>query len=80
MSIKVHSDRQNRTVHKAHVDEADLHRLALHAVASQLGLVPGAANLSVQLHSATYQEGSLGTSKPRIVVEIIEAHDVEPQA
>ena len=80
MSIKVHSDRQNRTVHKAHVDEADLHRLALHAVAGQLGLVPDAANLSVRVYSTTHQEGSLGTSKPRIEVEIIEAHDADQQA
>lgn len=79
MSINVSSDRQNRTVHRAQVDEKELHRLVLHAVAGQLGLVPDAANLTVRVYSTAYQEGSLGTSKPRIEVEIIEAHGAESQ-
>ncbi|UGA37789.1 hypothetical protein JOS77_28210 [Chromobacterium haemolyticum] len=74
MSIKPHSNYQNRTVHTANVDEADLHALALKAVAESVGLDPAAQNLVVRIYSTTHQEGSLGTSKPRVVVEIIEDH------
>ncbi|WP_141111185.1 hypothetical protein [Chromobacterium haemolyticum] len=72
--MKVNSTRQNHTIHLAHVDEPELLRLVTDAIAQQLGLDARAANVKVRAYTTSYSEGSLGTGKTRVVVEITEDH------
>lgn len=76
--INVNSTRLNRTVHTARIDASALIDLANAAVAERLGLdmavLSGAGRLTLESRTSTYQEGSLGTSKPCVEVKIIVTH------
>ncbi len=74
MAINVSREHQNRTVYRAHIDERDLHALALKAVAEAAGLDLAASDFATRVYSTTHSDGSLGSSKPRIVVEITMMH------
>ncbi|WEE76629.1 hypothetical protein LZ683_21150 [Comamonas testosteroni] len=73
--VQISSDKQNRTVHKASIDETALLALAIDHVAQQLGLDSTAANVQVRAYVTSYQVGSLGDRKARIEVELIEGHE-----
>jgi len=79
--IRVNSTRLNQTVHRARIEAGALIDLANMVVADQLGLdlgaLAGAGCLTLQSRTSTYQEGSLGTSKPCVEVEIIVCHGDE---
>ncbi|WP_315125280.1 hypothetical protein [Comamonas antarctica] len=75
--VRINSNKQNRTVHKAFIDEPALLALAVDHVAQSLGLDTSAQNLRVRAYASSYKEGSLGTSKTRIEVELIEDHEPE---
>lgn len=76
--IRVNSSRLNQTVHKARIEEPALIALAERAVAEQLGLDVGDLTMkglvSFRSHTSTYQEGSLGTRKTCVEVEIVVHH------
>lgn len=74
MDMKINSTRQHHTIHLAHVDEPELLQLVTDAIAKQLGLDACAANVKTRAHTTSYSEGSLGSSKTRVVVEITEDH------
>lgn len=73
-AISVSSDRQNRTVHTATVDQEQLIALAVDAAARAIGLDATAQNVSVRAYTSSYTEGSLGTLKTCVKVEIKEFH------
>ncbi|MDA8521991.1 hypothetical protein [Acidovorax sp. NCPPB 4044] len=77
-SIQVHSTRQNRTVHKATLDEPTLLKLARRAVAEHAGvnldMETEGATVEVRAYVSSYQEGSLGTRKACVEVELIVHH------
>lgn len=75
--VRINSNKQNRTVHTAVIDEPELLALVVGHVAQQLGLEASAPNIRVRAHVTTYQEGSLGDRKTRIEVELIEGHELE---
>ena len=75
--LRISSNKQNRTVHKAFIDEPALLALVVDHVARSLGLDASAENLQVRAYTTTYKEGSLGTGKTRIEVELIEDHEPE---
>ena len=76
--VTVNSTRLNRTVHTARFDRDWMIDLANAAVAEQLGLdlaaLSAAGLLTLKSRTSTYQDGSLGTAKPCIEVEIIVHH------
>ena len=76
-AIQVSSARQNRSVHASIVDQEQLIALAVEAVARQLGIDSAAKNVTVRGYTDSYKEGSLGTSKTRVRVEITEDHGAE---
>ena len=76
---EVRTTYQHRTVHKAHIDENELKRIAIAAVAAKLGIDPDADHIEATAISTTHMEGSLGTRRPRIEVEIVDHHEVKPQ-
>lgn len=78
MNIK--TARDDRRVHTASVREEDLHRLVLQAVADQADVDLQALGVTSRVYTTRYTEGSLGTSKPEIVVEIIEDFTAMPGA
>ena len=73
--LRISSNKQNRTVHTASVDEPALLALVIDHVAQQLGLDSSAANVRIKAYVTSYQEGSLGDRKARIEVELIEGHE-----
>ena len=73
--LRISSNKQNRTVHAATIDEPALLALVVDHVAQRLGLDASAPNLQVRAYVTTCKEGSLGTSKTRIEVELIEGHE-----
>jgi len=73
-SIQIRSDHQNRTVHKASIDEPALLALVVAHIAEQLGIDPTAAHVKVGTFVTSYQVGSLGDRKARIEVEVVEDH------
>lgn len=73
--VQISSDKQNRTVHKASIDEPALLELAIDHIAQRLGLDPTAANVQVRACVTSYQVGSLGDRKARIEVELIEGRE-----
>lgn len=73
--LRINSNKQNRTVHAATIDEPALLALVVGHVAQRLGLDASAPNLKVRAYVTTYSEGSLGTSKTRIEVELVESHE-----
>ena len=75
--LRIDSNKQNRTIHKAYIDEPAMLALAVDHVARSLGLEASAENLRVRAYTSTYKEGSLGTSRTRIEVELIEDHEPE---
>lgn len=75
--LRINSNKQNRTVHAATIDEPALLALVVDHVAQRLGLDASAPNVKVRAYVTTYQEGSLGDRKTRIEVELIEGHEVE---
>lgn len=76
-AINVNSDRQNRTVHAATVNQDQLIALAVEAVARSIGLDSTAKNVTVRAYTSSYTEGSLGTAKTSVKVEITESHGAE---
>lgn len=58
--LKIRSNKQNRTVHTASIDEPALLALVIDHVAQQLGLDSAAANVQIKAYVTSYQEGSLG--------------------
>ena len=76
-NIKINSARQNRTVHKARIEEKDLLALARQAVADQLGidLELNGGTVETSAYVSSYQEGSLGDRRTCIEVELIQRHD-----
>lgn len=75
--LRINSNKQNRTVHAATIDEPALLALVVDHVARQLGLDASAANVQVRACTTSYQVGSLGDRKTRIEVELIERHGDE---
>lgn len=75
--LRINSNKQNRTVHAATIDEPALLALVVDHVAQRLGLDASAPNVKVRAYVTTYSEGSLGTSKTHIEVELIEHHGDE---
>lgn len=75
----IRSKHQNRSVHQAHFDEDELKKMAVEAVAAQLGIDPTADHIHVHAVATTYMEGSLGTRRARIEVEIIDNHEGKPR-
>lgn len=73
--LRINSNKQNRTVHNATIDEPELLALVVDHVAKQLGLNASAANVKVRAYTTSYQDGSLGDRKTRIEVELIESHE-----
>lgn len=73
--LDIRSDRQNHTVHKARIDEEALLTLCIDHVAQRLGLNASAANVRIHAYRTSYTEGSPGTPKTRIEVELIEGHE-----
>lgn len=73
--LRISSNKQNRTVHMATIDEPALLALVIDHVAQRLGLDVTAANVQVKAHTTSYQVGSLGDRKTRIEVELIESHE-----
>lgn len=73
--LRISSNKQNRTVHMASIDEPELLALVVGHVAKQLGLDSAAANVQVKAYATSYQVGSLGDRKTRIEVELIESHE-----
>lgn len=73
--LRISSNKQNRTVHAATVDESALLALVVDHVARQLGLDASAANVQVRAYTTSYQAGSLGDRETRIEVELIESHE-----
>ena len=73
--FRISSNRQNRAVHAATVDEPALLALVVDHVAQRLGLDASAANIQVRAYTTSYQVGSLGDRKTRIEVELIESHE-----
>ena len=73
--LRINSNKQNRTVHAATIDEPALLALVVDHVAQRLGLDASAPNVKVRAYVTTYQEGSLGDRKTRIEVEMIESHE-----
>lgn len=78
--LQIHSDRQNRTVHRATLDEPALLALASRLVAEQVGAEIGRAGVTVRAYTSSYQEGSLGTSKTCIKVELTVEHQGAQEA
>ena len=74
--IRINSDRQNWTVHKSNIDEPDLLKMAVILVAKQIGIDHDASHISARAYFSSYQDGSLGGSRQRIVVELIEDHEM----
>lgn len=72
--VRINSDKQHRTVHTARIDERALLALAVDYVAQQLGLDASAASVKIDARVGSYQEGSLGTRRTCIEVELIEDH------
>jgi len=77
---EVRSERKNVTVHKAVFHEKDLHDLVARAVGCGVGVPWRAPWVHVHIYSSTHQEGSLGTSKPCVHIELTVDHDKEPDA
>ena len=73
--LNISSNKQNRTVHMATIDEPALLALVIDHVAQRLGLDATAANVQVRAYTTSYQVGSLGDRKTRIEVELIESHE-----
>lgn len=73
--LRINSNKQNRMVHAATIDEPALLALVVDHVAQRLGLDASVPNVKVRAYVTTYTEGSLGTSKTRIEVELIESHE-----
>ena len=73
--LNISSNKQNRTVHRATIDEPALLALVVDHVAQRLGLDATAANVQVRAYTTSYQVGSLGDRKTRIEVELIESHE-----
>lgn len=78
--LNIRSDEQHRTVHKARIDEEALLALCIDHVAQRLGLDSTAPNVSVRAYRTSYTEGSLGTPKTRVEVELIEDHKPDSAA
>jgi hypothetical protein len=76
-AINVNSDMQNRTVHASTVDQDQLIALAVEAVARSIGLDSTAKNVTVRAYTSSYTEGSLGTAKTSVKVEITESHGAQ---
>lgn len=74
-SINVSSTRLNQVVHRARIDAEALLALANSAVAERLQLdmaaLAGSGRLVLKSRTSSYQEGSLGTSRPCVEVEIV---------
>lgn len=75
--LRINSNKQNRTVHTVTIDEPALLALVVGHVARSLGFDAAAANVRIRAYASSYQEGSLGTRKTRIEVELIEDHEPE---
>lgn len=50
--------------------EPDLHQLVAETVAKETGVDLTNPNVTYRVYTSSYQEGSLGTRKPEVVVEI----------
>lgn len=75
--LRINSNKQNRTVHTAVIDEPALLALVVDHVTASLGIDAKAANVQTRAIVTSYKDGSLRTSKTRIEVELIEGHEVE---
>ncbi|MPS35022.1 MAG: hypothetical protein E2593_06970 [Stenotrophomonas sp.] len=78
MNPEVRSERKNVTVHKAVFHEKDLHDLVARTLGCSVGVPWRAPWVRVHIYSSTHQEGSLGTSKPCVHIELTVDHDKEP--
>lgn len=70
---------QHRTAHYAYIDEKELERLAIAAVAAKLGIDASADHIKATAIVTTHVEGSLGTRRARIEVEILDNHEGKPR-
>lgn len=72
--LQISSNKQNRTVHMATIDEPALLALVIDHVAQRLGLDATAANVQVRAYTTSVKD-VYGSSKTRIEVELIESHE-----
>ena len=80
IDINIRTERQDRTVHKARLLEPEIHRIVVEAIAAKLGVHLAGDGVSVRAYTGSHQEGSLGTSKPTVEVELVIDHLLEPKA
>lgn len=78
MKPEVRSERKNVTVHKAVFYEKDLHDLVTQAVGLSVGVPWRVPWVHIHIYSSTHQDGSLGTHKPCVHIELTVDHDKEP--
>lgn len=78
--MKINTERQDRRVHKTTINEPELLTMVAKAVALQLGIVLDTDGITYRAYTSSYQEGSLGTSKTCIVVEMTEDFSKMPKA
>lgn len=78
--LSIRTERKNCSVHTVEVREPQLLAMVEQAVAAQLGIDLAAGHVKARSYASTYREGSLGTSKASIEVEIVVDHSQDDAA